>query len=427
MPSPGDVLTLSVEKPVAGGRMIARHDGRVVLVSGAIPGEQVAAKIERVDKSVAYAQTVVVEQPSPDRRETPGDSLCGGCLYAHIAYPRQCALKAAVIRDAFARLGRLELPGAVAVAPSPEEGYRMRARLHVRGHRLGFFRENTHDICDARQTGQLLPATCDVLDRVGAGLRSLGLVAGEIELAENLDASDRVVYVAVDQTIDARTFDKLAETDGLTGLVVASGWYGSPHVTDRLDLAGQAVALTRHVRAFFQGNRYLLRDLAAHVVEQVPAGDNVVDLYAGVGLFALAAAISRGATVIAVEGDLVAARDLQQNAAASGSVRPVRESVEVFLSSAARNVLFPASSGGPGSQVGTVIVDPPRTGMSRDALQGVVALGAPRVVYVSCDVATLARDARRLVDSGYALTRVDAFDLFPNTPHVETVTVFTRM
>ena len=132
MISEGDILTLTVDKPAAGGRMIARADGLVVLVSGAIPGERVRATIERVGKGVAHAAAIDIEQPSGDRRPRVGDPLCGGCLYAHITYPRQLELKALVVADAFARIGRLELPAAVQVAPSPEEGYRMRAAPRAR-------------------------------------------------------------------------------------------------------------------------------------------------------------------------------------------------------------------------------------------------------------------------------------------------------
>src|SRR3982751_1430568 len=185
MLTPGETVRLHVEKPAVGGRMIARLDGRVVLVSGAIPGESVTARIDRVAKNLAYAETVGVEEPSPDRRGAAADLLCGGCLYAHMSYPRQLALKALVLADAFARIGRIPLPFAVAVAPSPEEGYRMRARLHVRSGRAGFFREGTHDLCAARQTGQLLAATCDAVDRVAASVRALRLDSvREIEVSE---------------------------------------------------------------------------------------------------------------------------------------------------------------------------------------------------------------------------------------------------
>ena len=413
MLAPGQMLPLTVEKPAVGGRMIARVDGQIVLVAGAIPGEHVQAVIERVGKGVAYAETISVDEPSPDRRPPFTDLVCGGSLYAHIAYPRQRAIKAQVIADAFARIARLQLPGAVSVAASPEEGYRMRARLHVRGRRVGFFREGTHDVCDARDTRQLLPATCDVVDRLSAALRSVGADAiREIELSENVEATQRAVHFDTADRIDPRIVGTLASIDGITG---------GPHVTDTLRIGGTAVTLRRHVQAFFQGNRYLLADFVSHVAYQVPAGGALADLYAGVGLFAVAAAATRGASVVAVEGDPYAAEDLRANAAAAGGqIVTKKGAVEGFLSPAM------SARGMHDAKAGAVIVDPPRTGLSREALAAVVEFAAPRLIYVSCDVATLARDARRIVDSGYAIQRADAFDLFPNTPHVETVVVFDR-
>ena len=418
MPTPGDTLSLTIEKPAAGGAMIARHDGRIVLVSGAIPGERVRARLVRVTKGVAHADTVEVIEPSIDRRVPSGDPLCGGCLYAHIGYARQLELKALIVADAFARIARAPLAADVAVASSPEAGYRMRARLHVRGGRIGFFREASHDLCEPAQTRQLLPATIDVLDRLGAAVRSLGSGAVRaIELSENADASQRVVHLDVAETIGARALDLLGGTEGLTGLASSSGDRGDVHVVDRIAADRHAtVPIRRHVLAFFQGNRFLLNDLVAHVVSQVPYDAGVLDLYAGAGLFAIVSAAARGARVTAVEGDRIAAGDLRTNCAAVSGATPVHEAVESFL---ARTRAAPAPD--------VVIVDPPRTGMSRDALEGTLRLAARQLVYVSCDVATLARDARRIIDAGYSIQQIRAFDLFPNTPHVETVVVFGRL
>jgi len=471
---PGQLVPLSIEKPAAGGPMIARVDGQIVLVAGAIPGERVTARIDRIGKGVAYAQTMTVDEPSPDRRTPFTDPLCGGCAYAHVAYARQLEIKAQVVADAFARIGRIELPSAVRVAPSPDEGYRMRARLHLRDGHIGFFREGTHEICDARATRQLLPATSDVLDRLAGGLRSTDIDAvRELEVSENVDASDRVIHLTTTAPVEPASLTSLARVDGLTGLSIShqspvSGRQtagrigqppveqdfsparsaapafsrpsriaqdfgrpapvvqdfsparsdviaGSPYVTDVLSINGHAVTLRRHVLAFFQANRFLLHDLVAHVSERIEQGSSVVDLYAGVGVFAVTAAMVRGARVIAVEGDRVAARDLDANAAAAeGAVETVHQAVEAFTVGAR-------------PRPDTLIVDPPRTGMSKEALEGAIRLGATQVLYVSCDVATLARDSRRLVDAGYRLTRIHAFDLFPNTPHVETVVEFENL
>jgi 23S rRNA (uracil1939-C5)-methyltransferase len=412
MLKPGDTLSIAIEKPAAGGAMIGRVDGQVVLVAGAIPGERVTARIERVGKGVAYATTLAADEPSPDRRQPFTDLLCGGSLYAHIAYERQLQIKALVISDQFARIGRLDLPAPVVVASSPEEGYRMRARLHARGRRVGFFREGSHDICDVRRTRQLLPTTCDVLDRVATAVLSQTTDACEIDLSENVDASERAVHfdTAVAGGGALATF---ALASGLTGLSAGQSLMaGRPYVTDTVRVDSHPLNLRRHVLSFFQGNRYLLEDLATWVVGELPSSGELVDLYAGAGLFSIAAAVVRGARVTAVEGDRVAAADLDANAAASGcEMNIVSGSVERFLGAA---LLAPEA----------IIVDPPRTGMSRLALDGVVRLRSPRLVYVSCDVATLARDSRRLVDAGYTIDRVHAFDLFPNTPHVETVVSF---
>ena len=404
----GDSVSLTIEKPAAGGRMIARLDGQIVLVGGAIPGERVTARVERVGKGVVYAATKSVEEASPDRRAVDGDPECGGCLYAHVSYQRQLALKSDVIADAFARIAKLPLAQPVLVAPSPEEGYRMRARLHMRGQRYGFFREGTHDLCDARATRQLLPATCDVLDRLAAAVTSLGLDVREIELQENADASHRAISLNASAPIDVQSSRVLAETEGITGFGPGAA------VVETIALGAVELSLRRSVLAFFQGNRYLLTPLVAHVMDQIPQGVALIDLYAGSGVFSLGAAVAKGARVRAVEGDRVSAADLIANAAASEHVEPFEQPVEDFLSASPK-------------AADVLVVDPPRTGMSREALDGVIRLRAPRIVYVSCDVATLARDARRLVDAGYVIERTDAFDLFPNTPHVETVVVFVLM
>ena len=420
--APGQLVPLLVEKPAAGGRMIARVDGQVVLVSGAIPGERLTARVERIGKGVVYAKALSIEKASADRREPFADPLCGGCLYAHITYPRQLEIKAQIITDAFARIGRVMLPAPVPVAGSRDDGYRVRARLHVRAHRVGFFLEGTHQVCDARATRQLLPATLDVLDDVAAALQSLGVdQVRELEVSENTDASARVVHLDAAAPVDLSRLASMGQIAGLTGLTInrVSGGMqdfgparviaGEPYVTDRLAVHAREVTLRRHVLTFFQGNRYLINNLVAHVVGLLEEGSTVVDLYAGAGLFAVSAALARGARVTAVEGDRMAALDLEVNAVSANSgVVAVHQPVESFTRTAQ-------------PRPDTLMLDPPRTGVSREALGGIAGLGAQTIIYVSCDVATLARDSRRLIDAGYVIRRVDGFDLFPNTPHVETV------
>jgi 23S rRNA (uracil1939-C5)-methyltransferase len=418
----GSVLTLDIEKPAAGGRMLARHHGQVVLVWGAVPGERVTARVDRTTKSVAFASTIDVLSASPDRRTVASDPRCGGNVLAHIAYERQRRLKGEIIRDAFVRIGRVALERDPDVIGSPERGYRMRARLHVVNGRLGFYREESHELCDAVQTGQLTDATGEWLLAAGEIIRVAGPtgVVG-VEVAENISGDERACHLDLREGVSAANYSALAA--GLVGLTAqaadspfAETLSGTPHVTDVLEIRDEmpALRLTRHVRAFFQGNRFLIGTLVQHVMTLVPPGP-VIDLYAGGGLFGLALAAAGADRVTLVEGDPVSGADLQNNAEPfRDRVRVERTSVEEFL---ARRRSAPAE---------TVIVDPPRTGLSRDAVAGILALKPARLVYVSCDVATLARDTRALLDSGYELGPVTALDLFPNTAHVETVTVFTR-
>ena len=411
--------------------MIARHDGQVVLVAGAVPGERVVARIERTERRLAFASVVDVTEASPDRREGFADPACGGCVYSHIAYPRQLALKADIVRDAFFRLGRIPLDLPIPVAPSPERGYRMRARFHVDGTRVGFYREGTHTLCDTAATGQvtgeaLAAVASAVATIVGAGARVEG-----IELTENIDASQRALSVVVADVgqCDEDVLRGASAASTLTGCAVldAAGArleVGDPSVADPLSALTNGRAangeLRRHAEAFFQANRYLVPDLVAAVLDSTPADGRVLDLYAGVGLFALALAGSGRREVTAVEGDRVSAADLERNARNAsgwgGAVSVVGGSVERYLTS--------RQSSPP--RVGTVIVDPPRTGISADAMTPLLKVSAPQIVYVSCDPATMARDARRLLDGGYRLDSLRAFDLFPNTPHVECLGCFSR-
>jgi tRNA/tmRNA/rRNA uracil-C5-methylase (TrmA/RlmC/RlmD family) len=424
----GQQVELTIEKPAAGGRMIARHLGQVVLVRGAIPGERVHAWIERAEKRMAYAVTREVVDPSPDRRDAGADPLCGGALYSHIAYERQLAIKSEVIRDAFARLGRHPLEQGIDVAGSPEEGYRMRARFHVHGARAGFYREGTHQLCDAAATRQLSREAVASVARLAAALdRDLPGAAVSIALAENIAGDQRVAHLelAPHARVGADALSRAAADAGLAGISardLATGQpihAGNPVVVDPLsaiagDTAGEGT-LQRHGESFFQGNRFLLPALVSAVVAATPDGGEVLDLYAGVGLFAVALAALGRLEVTAVEGDRASGADLRDNARAQAP-RLVAHIARVEDYLARPAAIAPD----------TLIVDPPRTGLSKDAAEGVLRLAAGRIVYVSCDPPTLARDARRLLDAGYSLHSVRAFDLFPNTPHVETIAIFTR-
>ncbi len=421
----GQRIELDVEKAAAGGRMLARHEGQVVLVLGAIPGERVRATVERADKRLAFATVTEIVDASPDRRAPDGDPLCGGCVYASIAYDRQRQLKAGIVADAFARLGRIPLDREVPVAPSPERGYRIRARLHVRGGRAGFYREGSHDLCDPAATGQLASGTLASVEAAVAALHDAGVEATAVEISENIAGDERALAFELgDGGADPdAAFARALEAGHLTGCTgrMPDGTFvfqGVPEVTDPLAAltAGRAATgrLGRGPESFFQANRFLLPSLVTAVLDAVPAGP-VLDLYAGVGLFAIALAATGFDRVTAVEGDRASGRDLRRNAREWPGVRATIAGVEEFLAARRHD------------RADTILVDPPRTGISKEAMAAIVRHGAARIVYVSCDPPTMARDARRVLDAGYEMGPLTAFDLFPNTPHVETLGVFERL
>src|SRR4051812_22991508 len=323
----GQQVELTIEKPASGGRMIARHLGQVVLVRGAIPGERVRAWIERAERRMAYAVTREVIEPSPDRRTAGDDPLCGGALYSHIAYPRQLAIKSDVIRDAFARLGRYPIDRAIDVAGSPEEGYRMRARFHVHGVRAGFYREGTHQLCDAALTRQLAEQSVTAVAALAAALdREAPGAAASITITENIAGSERAAHVELSprMQVDPSVLERAAAATALTGVSARDLTTGQtleagvPVVRDPLSaITSGRVAegtLQRRAESFFQGNRFLLDALVAAVAEATPDSGEVVDLYAGVGLFAVALAALGRLEVTAIEGDRASGADLRDNA-----------------------------------------------------------------------------------------------------------------
>jgi 23S rRNA (uracil1939-C5)-methyltransferase len=415
------LVELMAERPVAGGRMLARLDGQIVFVAGAIPGERVRAAVTRRTGKVSWAETREVLEPSTDRRDAFADPRCGGALFAHIKYERQLQLKAEVVKDAFRRIGKIQLGEDIPVLSSPESAYRLRARLQVQGTRYGFVLEGTHELCDAGATNQL-PA--ESLEAVGHLRETLGPAfgaCGSIQVSESVAGRERVAICELRPGADAAPFVGLSLPAGFTGVVVQTegGMFtaaGEDRLTDTsADLLGteSGPQWTRRAASFFQGNRFLVGPLLDRVMT-LASGGTFADLYAGVGLFGVALA-HRGGSGFAVEGDEASGEDLSKNALQVEGRMSVRlEPVEVSTTARLRRPLD------------VVVVDPPRTGLSSAVAEGLIRWAVARIVYVSCDAPTLARDAALFIGGGYRLASLEALDMFPNTAHVECLAVFER-
>jgi 23S rRNA (uracil1939-C5)-methyltransferase len=400
----GEIVTLTTSAPVAGGAALAREaGGRVVFITGALPGERVDAEITEGRRDFARAATVRVIEPSSARIRPPCPYVpqgCGGCDLQHAAPSDQPSLKLTVVIDALRRLGRLTDPAVEAGPPLPAEAFRTTVRCGVVDDRAGFRRARSHDVLPVDRCLVAHPLVNELIEqgrfagadevtlRVGAttGERLVlaGPTAAGVDLPEEIDASTLVVGE-----------DELANGK--------RAWIHDEVAGHRFRISAHSFFQTRHDGAELLAGT--VRDLGG--VELASAA-RVIDAYGGVGLFAVLAAPST-AHVTLVESSRSAIADARQNLA-DRDAKVIRSDVERWRSS-------PAD---------VVIADPARAGLGARAVRALTATQATVIVLVSCDAAALGRDARLLAEQGFALERSVLVDLFPQTHHVEVVSRFSR-
>ena len=382
--------------PVAhGGHVVARHEGRVLFVRHALPGERVTIEVTEGDEGSRFlrADAVEVHAPSPDRVEPPcpwsGPGLCGGCDFQHVAVPAQRELKAAVVREQLQRLAGLDVDVTVEPVPGDEDGLGWRTRLQLAvapDGRPGLRRHRSHDVVP--------------VDRCPIGHRDLPDVLGE--RWPGVSGVEAIVSSAGERL---RVVRRGGETT-----------YDGPGVLHER-AAGRDWEVTGS--GFWQvhpGAADALVDAVLAALEPRP-GERVVDLYSGVGLFSgpLAAAVGPSGSVLGVEGDRTAVEDARRNLADLPQVRSVVDRVDRAL-----------RRGVAGDRVDLVVLDPPRTGAKRPVVEAVAGLTPRAVAYVACDPAALARDVALFGERGYQLAGLRTFDLFPMTHHVECVALLSR-
>ena len=380
MKTTSDTAMVTIERIVAGGFGLARLEGRVLLVPLTAPGDRVEVVLpERGSR----ARLISVVEPGPDRIEPPccHYGQCGGCDLMHVAYPAQVRAKQAYVEETISRIGGNDLlisAQGIEIVPNPSPlASRIRATWQPTGSgRAGYYRRGSHDVIEIRD--------CPVLD-------------------PELEKLRRSLRIAT-------------RTTGLTdGSAVSLTDPGTEATEVEFEIAGEKIRTTAY--AFFQANAALIDTFARYVVELTAQGApaRVLELYSGVGLFTvpLARVVGR---VEAIESSPIAVELARENVQ-----RADLQNVQIHLASAEQ---FLAGFESAGWQPDAILVDPPRAGLSEQVLNAVVAIAPGRLVYVSCDPATFARDARRLADAGFRLRGIKAFDLFPQTHHVELVTEF---
>jgi 23S rRNA (uracil1939-C5)-methyltransferase len=391
----GDTIEVIADRLAYGGDAIARHNGLAVFVPYAAPGDRLRVRITERKKNFARGVIDQILEPSSARREPPcqyfGD--CGGCQLQHVTYEKQLEAKIGFVRDALERIGRIHWPGEIEIRSAAEFGYRSRAQVRVdrRAGRVGFNRAASNALCDVKSCPILAPELDEAL---GSLWDSLGHAPDE------------------DQRLPDRLQIEMAAGDA--GVAFEPAFGGLPAATLKVTVKGAIYKF--NASTFFQGNPALLDQLVDLAVGDA-SGDLAIDLYAGVGLFTIQLA-RRFNRVIGIEADSAAAEFGHENITVnkSGNIDFHHNSAEAWLKSVVEAKAPPPD---------LILLDPPRTGAA-EAMTHILALNPAQVTYVSCDPTTLARDLRKLLDSGYSMSRITAIDLFPQTYHIETVAVLER-
>jgi len=408
------MITLKLEQMAHGGPAMGRHQGKVYFVPYTLPGETVAVEIETGKKGWVRARLIEVLEPSPERTAPLcphfGPEACGGCQWQHIRYPAQLLYKTQVVRDQLSRLGGLaDASVRPARAVGEPWGYRNHVQLHVSPGGLGYVSADGQKVEVIGTCPIMHPLVAELFEELDVeitNLEQLSLRAGE-NTGEQLVIFETTDDEAFELMVDRPVSCVLMLSDGIPVTLV-----GKDHLLEQVAEHQYRVSAGSFFQVNTRGAEALI-DAVADYLSPRPH-ETLLDLYAGVGLFSLALG-GMVAQVIAVEANPYAAADARLNVRAAGldNVRIIAEKVVAVLA-------------GLDEPVHTVVADPPRSGLSPDIVRRLVSLRPERLVYVACDPASLARDARVFVDSGYRLVEVQPLDLFPQTYHIECVALFVR-
>ena len=390
-------LEVVVERILPGGQGLAHSDGRTILVPLSAPGDRLRVKIERVKGNVAFASLQEIVEPSTVRIEPPCPYFgrCGGCDFQQMNYAAQLNAKVEIIRDCLRRIGGIEKVPEFQITPAPNEWhYRARAQWQYDAaqQRLGYFESGSRRVCDVSECAVLVPELQSTLSSLRQEMEQDGLPD---------DARDfRAVVGDEDVSISPPVGPPVTEGNGRK---------------ERRDItrtiAGESYRL--NATSFFQTNADLLPELIEAALQNAE-GENALELYCGVGLLTIPLA-RHFKHVVGVESDSSAAKFAQSNLRRAGlsNTKIANEDVGNWLAWNEENSTV--------ASLDFLLLDPPRTGAESRVIGGILRIRPKRISYVSCDPATLARDLKKLIVGGYLLRSIVAFDMFPQTHHVETV------
>ena len=451
-------MLLTIEKLIYGGDGLARlpaaldanevHGrGKAVFIPFVLAQEKIEASLTEQKSGFARAKADSITEPSPHRIQ-PGCQYytrCGGCHYQHTSYEHQLEIKKEILRESLRRTAKLDLPFDIEVHPSPPWNYRNRSRLQVRirpTFAAGYFKMSSHDLLAVEEC----PISSPLINRGIAALWQIGRAGKvpdgvrEVEFFANADDTQLLVDVGCAREARRAAIREWAEElrasmpeiAGVVAFREANPGDRKAAAPEILVTVGSASLTYKTQRAdyrvsagsFFQTNRHLTDELV-QIVTAGQSGKLALDLYAGVGLFSTALA-GDFHHIFSVEPSQTSFADLAYNQSSNGEA--VQATTEQYLARGAhservwKGAVLPHILNKPD----LAVVDPPRSGLGERVARLLTTLGAPRVVYVSCDPATLARDLVPLLADGYRVEQVHLVDLFPQTYHLESVVHLIR-
>ena len=419
-----------IEKLVHGGSGLARlATGQAVFVPGALPGERVVVDIRKKRKGILEAALVRVLSPSKDRI-TPlcrGEKECTGATWPHIAYPAQLIYKQEILLDTLKKIGAMEPKRPLPILPSPRtDHYRLRTQFNVRmkdnEQRIGFFRQGSYDLIEVENAFLIHPVIDRALKNIRALSDKLPLLA-EIHINASPSGVVHLLLFSEQQPFPPMEsfFSDLRKTSpeviGMTGFAGRKKAFTLGRNQLSLEVEGMTLKATEG--NFFQVNWEQNRNMVRTVLDftALTGSETVLDLYCGIGNFSLPLARKAG-TVIGIESGYSAIEDAKANAQLNGiaNVEFIADDLQKGLKALIQRKL----------RADVIVLDPPRAGATLKTLERVLAFVPQKIVYVSCNPATLARDLKFFHLFGFRLDRLQPVDMFPYTYHIECVAEMVR-